>query len=195
MLTNADDSVTSALAHLLDDFVQKTKIITGNHPRIVLDDALPDRDQSPAILRRIGEREAEWLPCPHNDIELFAGIEKGLGVLLHDHLKHYYGDFWSEGICCQSELGPVQLIQVWNETDLELLKENLLGHAFMKNKKKQPLTFFFGVGEGENILTIENCTGRIFMEVPGRRPHTLLAENLADYLNSLEVMLQPYGSV
>lgn len=194
IIANREDSVVSALSKLLDDFVRKTKLITGNLPRIRLDNTLPDRDHSPAILNKISEIEAEWLPCQHNNSQLFTGIEKGLGITLHGDLKRYFGTFWSEGICCQSSHGPVQLIQVWNETDLEMLRENLLGHAFMKMKRKQPLTFFFGIAEGDNILTLEQDSGRVFMEIPGRKPHVFLAENLTEYLNSLEVTLQPYGT-
>lgn len=191
-----NNKVQTAIGHLLDRFVHKTRRQTGNNPRFAGGDSLPDREQSPAFISITDQAEIEWLPAPNGKTdELFSHLEAGLELELHKDLKQYYGAFWSEGICCQSNDGLVQLIQLWNDTDLELLRENLLGHAFMKSKKRQPITFFFGLGEGENMLTIDNATGVVYKEIAGRRPYKQLAENLADYLNSLEVTLLPYGSV
>lgn len=187
------DNVSAAIAHHLNTLVHKTKQHTGNLPKMDVDDSLPDREQSLAFVRKIEQTTIEWLPAPNGDFCLFDDLERGLEITLHRDLKQFYGAYWSEGICCQSSQGLIQLIQIWNETDLELLRENLLGHAFMKTRKKQPLTFFFGLGEGDNILTLENDTGRVYMEIPGKRPHLFLANNLTEFLWSLEVTLLPYG--
>ena len=188
-----NDSVTLAIAHLLNTLVHKTKQHTGSLPRMEIDDSLPDREQSPAFVSKVEQTKIEWLPAPNGDVNLFDDLERGLELTLHHDLKQFYGAFWSEGICCQSGQGLIRLIQIWNETDLDLLRENLLGHAFMKTKKRQPLTFFFGLGDGETILTLENDTGCVYMEIPGQRPHLRLANNLTAFLCSLEVTLLPYG--
>lgn len=192
MTTNPKSDVHSALAALLHKYVKLTQQQTGANPKVSLDSPLADRNESPAIIRNDGTC-IEWMPAPHDNLALFTDLENGLGTPVHVDIKQFYGAFWSEGICCQSETGPIQLIQVWNQTDLEMLRENLLGHAFMKSKKRQPLTLFFGVADGENMLTVDNATGQVFMEVAGRRPHLTLAANLATYLHSLEITLESYG--
>lgn len=194
MSSNRSEEAQQAIESLLMDFVKTTRKITGHNPRLTPEDHFKDRLSSPAVTRNISTTEIEWVPKPHHDFNLFVDLEKGLEITIHDDLKAYYGAYWSEGICCQSEQGLVKLIQIWNQTDLEMLRENLLGHAFMKLKKKQALTLFFGLGEGDNILTMDNANGHIYMEVPGRRPHRQLAENIADYLRTLRVTLQSYGS-
>jgi len=193
MTTTPESDVHSALAALLCKYVKLTQQQSGTNPKVSLDSPLTDRNESPAIIRNDGTC-IEWLPTTNNNFALFTDLENGLETPIHGDIKQFYGAFWSEGICCQSETGPIQLIQVWNQTDLEMLRENLLGHAFMKMKKRHPLTFFFGVAEGENMLTVDNATGQVFMEVAGRRPHLTLAENLATYLHSLKITLERYGS-
>ncbi len=188
-------SVITELTRLLDEFVKKTRLTTNALPCLTLDDNLEDRDQSPAIVELDREKELVWWkPQKHGDFSLLDNLETGLELPLHRGLKEFYGAYWSEGICCQSPIGKVELIQVWNKSDLEALQENLLGHAFMKMKKRQPLTFFIGVGSGEDMITLDNADGSIWLEVPGRRPHRQLTKDLATFLENLEVTLQPYGT-
>jgi SecY interacting protein Syd len=79
------------------------------------------------------------------------------------------------------------LLQVWNEQDFERLLQNLIGHALMKRRLEQPMTLFFAVTDDEDyILSLENDTGRVMLERVGLEPQEMLADNLAQFLSSLE---------
>ena len=178
--------VQNALADLFDGYIHKTKTATGQLPAVELENDLPGWASAlPVVSTDESSGLIYWQPVPNGDLALFNGMEQGLEVSLHRDLKAFYGSYWSNGIDCDSPVGPLYLLQVWNEEDLDILRENLLGHAFMKRKKNQPLTFFVAVGEGDNVVVIDNVSGEVFLEVPGRRPHKKIADNLAAFIRGI----------
>ena len=183
------------LDRLLQSYVTQTQRSSGHLPTMELNNSIPDQLDSLAVVEaNEQENTLYWKPAENGNWDLLNGLEKGLDTEIHSDIKTYFGAYWSNGICCLSPIGPVSLIQIWNKADLELLRENLLGHAFMKLKKRQPLTFFAGLGEGENVVVVDNATGIVYLEQPGRRPHKTLAGNLAEFLQGLEVTLTPYSA-
>ena len=81
----------------------------------------------------------------------------------------------------------MSLIQLWNKNDFERLIENLLGHAIEKKRSKHQLTIFFANTErdSELFLSIENSTGHVLLEEPGKAPLRKVEKNLATFLNRL----------
>ncbi|WP_020408226.1 SecY-interacting protein Syd [Hahella ganghwensis] len=175
--------VTQALSTLLESFVTNNQTLTGHPPCSDLENDLEGWATGPAVTSLDGKNsKLYWHPTPQNNNHILDGLEQGLEASIHPDLKAYFGSFWSDGIDCRSPAGEIHLLQIWNEADLDILRQNLLGHAFMKMKKHQPLTLFFGVGQGEEVLVIDNATGEVFAEIPGRRPHRRLAESLATFI-------------
>ncbi|OZG72501.1 SecY-interacting protein [Hahella sp. CCB-MM4] len=180
--------ITQALESLFQKFIHHTHSLTGQLPCASMDNDLEGWTTGPAVTSLSGEEsKLYWQPVSHGDTSGLEGLENGLETRLHQDIKDYYGSFWSDGIDCTSPAGEIHLLQVWNDADMEILKQNLLGHAFMKLKKKQPLTLFFGVGQGDEILVIDNSTGEVYLEIPGRRPHRKLADNLAQFINACDI--------
>jgi len=76
---------------------------------------------------------------------------------------------------------------------MERLRGNLIGHALMKRKKRQPLTLFFATTEpdGNYFLSIQNDDGSVWLEQPGKKPLRQLAPSLAEFIAGLTPELIP----
>lgn len=137
--------------------------------------------------------EVHWKPVEKEEQNLFVDIEKALDVSFHPSVIGFYGNFWSDGIWGTYEGKEIALIQVWNEDDLDMLRKNMLGHAFAKGKNRQSLTLFIGCTDGEEIVSVNNETGEVIMEIPGKKPQQLLADSLADFLDKFIPNRRPYS--
>jgi len=118
---------------------------------------------------------------------LFSGLEHALDLILHPDIKDYYGRYWSAGLDAQAPDGPVGLILLWNPFDFDRLVENLIGHALAKRRQRAPFTTFFAGTDpdSEYFLSVDNDSGQVLLEHPGKRPLRVVAENLAEFLDSL----------
>lgn len=152
--------------------------------------------ESACIVRTDSDLERiYWRPLPRQESHPLPELERGLETRLHPDLLTYYGSFWADGIRVDSPWGEIGLIQVWNDEDLEHLKENLLGHAFSRLKRRRPLTFFIGVQSDERIISIDNDSGAILRERPGRGRDEVLCDSLRDFLRQLHPNLKPYDEM
>jgi SecY interacting protein Syd len=86
-----------------------------------------------------------------------------------------------------SDWGDLSLLFVWSEKDCERLRGNLVGHLLTKQKQKQPATLFFACTEpdGEKFISIDNQTGEVWLEQPGKKPIMKLADSLDVFLGKL----------
>ncbi len=117
----------------------------------------------------------------------FRGLANALECPIHPDICTYYGSYWSGSIEAESSEGHVSLIQLWNPEDFDRLIENLIGHALMKQKSRHPFTVFFATTEADSelFLSVENQTGRVFLEEPGKAPLRCVDEDLATFLDRL----------
>lgn len=135
-----------------------------------------------------GEPRILWRPVrrqvPADDL---AGLERALETPLHADIKDYYGTYWSGGLEATAPEGHVSLILLWNAADADRLVENLIGHALAKRQARSPFTVFFACTEpdADTFLSIDNATGRIVLEEPGRAPLRTVADNLEAFLDTL----------
>ncbi len=91
-----------------------------------------------------------------------------------------------------SKWGEGELLQVWNQQDFESLQQNVIGHLMMKKKLKQAPTWFVGVlGDGEQMITVDNEDGSVWIEIPGDRPKDKLADSLAEFIDALTPRVTP----
>jgi len=132
-----------------------------------------------------------WRPLPRKlDTAVahdFAGLENALEVTIHPDLKAYYGSYWSGGLEAEAPQGHVSLIFLWNPQDADRLIANLIGHALAKRRQKAPLSVFFACTEvdSELFLSLDNATGQVLLEKPGRRSVEVVADDLAGFIGSL----------
>ncbi|MFM7968092.1 SecY-interacting protein Syd [Aeromonas sp. A-5] len=58
----------------------------------------------------------------------------------------------------------LELILPWNEADLDLLKENLIGHLLMLRKLKRPLLFIATTRNEMTLVSLDNESGQVWLE-------------------------------
>lgn len=192
MTDPAAHDVRAAVAAALDDFVDR--YVT----RFPLLEAVFDPDwRSPCEIGEPypderGERRVRWRPLRRDagggEHDL-AGLERALEHPIHPAVHAYYGRYWSGGLEARAPDGAVSLLLLWNAADAERLVENLIGHALAKRRARGSFTTFFACTEpdSELFLSVENTTGEVLLEEPGRRkPLRTVAESLPAFLQSLE---------
>ncbi|MCW8886607.1 MAG: SecY-interacting protein [Motiliproteus sp.] len=179
------NAVEQALDRLIDDYIALYADEAFSLPMTEYDDQWPSEcyQQSGAEGKSV-----PWRPCLQSQAHsLFDGLEQALELPIHEDIKTYYNRYWSDPIPARFEDGDLSLLFVWNEADFERLRGNLIGHALAKHKIKQPLTFFFACTEPEElVLSLQNDSGRILLEQPGKPPLREVANSLAEFLDRLK---------
>ncbi|MFD2229885.1 SecY-interacting protein [Alkalimarinus sediminis] len=135
----------------------------------------------------------KWQPKIRRAEGVFSQMEDALGVKFHPDVIAFYTHFWSDGIVASHSNGEISLIQIWNSEDEDMLKQNLLGHAFAKQKNRLPLTLFIGCTYNDDIIAIDNNSGHVVLERPGFAPHETIANSISEFLNQLTPTLKPYN--
>jgi SecY interacting protein Syd len=142
-----------------------------------------------------GERQGcyYWKPVRRNQAIRFDDMEAALEIKFPAEIHAFYGTFWSNGICVERHDINFNLIQVWNEEDEQMLKENILGHMFARIRAKLPLSYFIGSTHGEDIICLDHDSRQIILEKPGFRGHKVLADTLENFLISLQPTTDSYS--
>ena len=83
--------------------------------------------------------------------------------------------------------GDVDLLGVWNTEDTLRLQQNLLGHALQQRRQRTPATFFFALTEADSeaILSVDNASGGVVLELPGTKQREDVCPDLASFLDQL----------
>lgn len=170
----------------LDQFIQRQQALQSNLPLVTYDSDWP----SNCYVNEVGNgNTTPWRPVKQTERQdMFERLGEALEVTIHPDLISYYTRYWSDPLPAHSSDGDLSLLLVWNNDDMERLRSNLIGHALGLRKQKRPLTFFFACTEpdGDYFLSIDNNTGEILLEQPGKKPLRKLSDSLADFLDSLE---------
>lgn len=136
-----------------------------------------------------GVARIRWQPqqrqAPYLD---FANLEAALEFPLHEDIKTHYGRYWAANIEAHAEEGDLTLLYLWNQTDVDRLIENLIGHAVACRNNRTPFAVFFAVAEPDSdyFLTINNTSGAVQLEAPGKKPLRTLAPDLATFMAGLQ---------
>ncbi len=130
----------------------------------------------------------QWRPVRQSETsDLFARIGQALEQKIHPDIVTFYSRYWSDPLPAHHQSNSLSLLQLWNPEDGERLRSNLLGHALMKTRKKQPLTLFFACTEPDDMfISLNNADGTIWLEAPGKKPLRQIADNLAAFLDALQ---------
>lgn len=128
-----------------------------------------------------------WRPVPQTPPVNFSGLENALETTIHPDIVEYFSSFWSSTIEAKSIEGHASLIQLWNQGDFDRLVENFIGHALAKRQLKEPLTLFIATTEADSeyFLSINNATGAVLLEEPGRPPLRQVEDSLETFLRRL----------
>ncbi|MFT5173946.1 MAG: SecY interacting protein Syd [Gammaproteobacteria bacterium] len=186
--TAPHDAVQTSLAHLLSRWLQAVRDRTGGLPRLVHDDEWP----SPCIVEGPDAHgQVQWQPLARAHGADFSGIEQALEARLHADIQSFYGSFYSNPVPMRAADGPLILLQVWSDRDFDRLQENLLGHALLQQRAKQPLSVFIAVTDEDDLnLCVNNEHGNVVLERPGEAPLREIAPSLAVFLESLDPVVE-----
>ena len=134
----------------------------------------------------------QWQPVKREQGGDFANVEGALNIQLHPDINEFFGGYWMAPTLFSSPYGEGELTGVWNQQDFDYLQQNIIGHLMMKQKLKQPLTWFIGLlEEGEKMLTVNNDDGSVWTEVPGELQDEKLADSIAEFLSQLSPRVAP----
>ncbi len=182
--------MSTAVEQALDRFIEASikQMQPPHNPRIEQDPLWPSRCYR-------GEPDntgmVDWQPTRQTQSnDMFERLELALETPIHPDIKAYYQRYWSDPLLAHSPQGQLNLLFVWNTDDYERLRANLIGHALGRIKLKQPLSLFFGcTAPEEYVLAIDNSSGRVMLEQPGKKASDPLAASLAEFLNQLQPSL------
>ncbi|QBF84048.1 SecY-interacting protein [Shewanella maritima] len=133
-----------------------------------------------------------WQPHKRQTPADFDNVAKALELELHVDINAFYGRYYSAPLNFTSPWGEGELLQAWNQQDFEYLQQNMIGHLMMKQKLKHQPTWFIGVlGEGDQMLTVDNSDGSVWIEIPGDKPKQQLASSIAEFIEQLQVIIKP----
>ncbi len=133
-----------------------------------------------------------WRPTRQSPAVDFSGLAQALETSIHPDICQFYSSYWSGTIEADSTEGRVSLIQLWNEEDFNRLIANLVGHALTKRRQKQPLSIFIANTDpdSERFLSIDNETGAVLLEEPGKPPLRKVETSLVTFLSRLTPKLR-----
>jgi len=141
-----------------------------------------------------GESWTRWQPLRrHTTADDFAGLEAALETTIHADIKTHYGRYWSANLEAEAPDGHVSLLYLWNQQDADRLLENLVGHAVACRHNRTPFSVFFACTEPDSdlFLTLNNDSGAVQLEAPGRKPLRTVAESLAEFMQLLVPAASP----
>lgn len=131
-------------------------------------------------------QQVYWRPVKQDTSRGLDELAKALEIEINNELVTYYTRYWSDNLNASTHRGNLQLILPWNQDDFERLQQNLIGHMLMKRRLRQPDTFFIAVtDEDDFIISVDNASGRVMLEQVGIEPTDVLANSIAEFLDSL----------
>ena len=176
-------SVTEALVTFVDHYEKSHDTLAIEH-----DPAWPSPCELGEPYEENGRLLTRWHPVRrHQAADDFASIERALEVTVHPDVRDYYAAFWSAGLEAEAPDGHVSLLQLWSPADGERLVENVVGHALAQRRAKAPFSIFFACTEedSELFLSVDNETGQVVLEAPGKQPLRTIAASLCEFIDTL----------
>lgn len=142
---------------------------------------------SPCVTEVSDEQNTcSWQAIKRDDYADLTNINNALAMELHQDIVAFYCGFYAPTLEAEFNNNKLSLIQVWNEEDFTILQENIIGHLLMKQKLKQtPTVFIAATDDDQYIISLDNQSGAVMLEMVGKEPKRQLADNLADFINQL----------
>lgn len=130
--------------------------------------------------------QVAWRPTERSEPEDFTPLEQALELTLHPSIQAFYGHWFSRPLTLWFKGLRLCLIQPWNQQDLDLLKENLIGHLLMQRKLGRTPTLFLASCRDEmGIISLDNDSGEVLFERLDSNRRTVISPGLASFLGRL----------
>jgi len=175
-------SLSEIMTIFFDSYIEQYQKKHGQLPTIDIDDDWP----SPCLQHINNDNESFWQPIKISDSLNFDNVAQALELSLHDDIQTYFTTYYSESINAVCSEGELSLLLPWSAEDFKRLQENIIGHILMKKRLKQPITIFFAVTDDEeNILSVNNDNGEVWVERVGCLPHKKLSNSLVEFFQKI----------
>ncbi|MFT5757668.1 MAG: SecY interacting protein Syd [Alteromonadaceae bacterium] len=175
-------SLSEMMKHFFDGYIEQYQEKHGHLPLIDIDEDWP----SPCLQHTHNDNDIFWRPIKISEPLSFDNVALALEFNLHADIQTYFTTYYSESINATCSEGALSLLLPWSSKDFKRLQENIIGHILMKKRLKQPITIFFAVTDDEeNILSINNDTGEVWVERVGCLPHKKLSNSLSDFFQKI----------
>jgi SecY interacting protein Syd len=150
--------------------------------------------RSDCEVRQEGDR-TYWQPALQETSVDFSGLANAVGQPIHPDICAYYGSYWAGTLEATSQEGHVSLIQLWNQEDFDRLIANLIGHLMAKQRLKKPFTVFFANTDPDTelFLSIDNDSGNVLLEEPGKPDVRVVDKDIVTFLNRLSPVVGDPG--
>ncbi|WP_287147192.1 SecY-interacting protein [Aeromonas sp.] len=147
--------------------------------------------RSPCELDEPREGRVAWRPYQRSEPADFAAMADALELVLHPAALALFGHWFSRPIPCSYKGLRLELILPWNEADLDLLRENLIGHLLMLRKLKRAPSIFIATTRHEmTLISLDNESGQVWLEWLDSGRRLVLAPSLSAFLARLETLPQ-----
>lgn len=167
------------VASLAADYLDLVGQRSGQLPVADYDPEWP----SPCVVGQPRDGQCVWQPSPMTPTPDFGRLEAALEVSIHPAVKAVYTAHWSAPLPLRYHDNEFELLQLWNDQDLDNLFGNFIGHALEKKRIRQELTLFFALVDDNQLLSIDNATGAVMLEVLGQPRPQEVAESLLEFLH------------
>lgn len=147
--------------------------------------------RSPCELDEPKEGRVAWRPVQRDTPADFTAMSEALELVLHPAALALFGHWFSRPIPGSYKGLRIELILPWNEADLDLLRENLIGHLLMLRKLKRSPSLFIATTRNEmTLISLDNESGQVWLEWLDSGRRLSLAPSLPAFLTRLETL--PY---
>lgn len=176
-------SAVELLGQFAEHYIKVVREKSGSLPQIDHD---PDWSSPCEVGEADSEQQIGWQPVTRKQSVGFSQVEEAMDITLHPSVSDYYGHYFSGPLAATIAGRVIELLQVWNEDDDDRLRQNIIGHLLMQKKLKHSPTVFIGcIHNSEQMISIDNVSGAVIIEVAGVRERQTLAASLADFLAEL----------
>ncbi|MGL4716047.1 MAG: SecY-interacting protein Syd [Aeromonas sp.] len=146
---------------------------------------------SPCQLSEPVDGQISWRPYLRPEPADFTAMADALELVLHPSAIALFGHWFSQPVPCLFKGLRLELMVPWNEADLDLLKENQIGHLLMLRKLKRPPSIFIATTRNEmTLISLDNDSGQVWLEWLDSGRRLPLAPSLSVFLERLETLPQ-----
>ncbi|MEE9691635.1 SecY-interacting protein [Aeromonas hydrophila] len=147
--------------------------------------------RSPCELDDPKEGRVAWRPHRRAEPADFTAMNEALELTLHPAAQALFGGWFSRPVPCLYKGLRLEFVLPWNEADLDLLKENLIGHLLMLRKLKRSPSLFIATTRNEmTLVSLDNESGQVWLEWLDSGRRLVLAPSLPAFLERLETLPQ-----
>ncbi|WP_297482008.1 SecY-interacting protein [uncultured Photobacterium sp.] len=144
---------------------------------------------SPCVIADDGQN-VTWKPIQRQPIIGLDGVEKGMDLLLHSDINAFYGSQFSGDMGAMFGDLSLDLLQAFNDDDIDRLQQNILGHLVTQRRMKlKPTVFIAALDDESKVISICNMTGQVVLETLGKDTRQVLANDVVMFLQQLQPLV------